>query len=377
MNKRTIEAIQGPTLHGSIKTVVGVIPAKTLVRHHAIPQRDVLSGTGYQRNPTPKRVNELAGSITRGEVDLPTSVLLSLRGEVASDVLTHVGQDSYELDLDPEKASTEHQLFVVDGQHRVKALAKAMNEDQADIFNVKIPFVCMIGADESQEMEQFHVVNSNAKSVPTDLALDLLRARADHDPLFAQRLKDGGRKWELDAQGLTHHLATSSSTWKQRIRLANTPKAQTTVPAASFVKSLKPLLAQPTLFRRIPSIEQQGQVIDAYWRAIRRVLPEAFEDPSKYNIQKGIGVDVMHSVLPNVLDQVRAAGESVFKPASYQELVGEALLSIEGPNGDGEQVTGVEFWQTGRNGAAGVYSSAAGRRRLAELIEARLPEPVL
>ena len=377
MNKSRIEVIQGPTLHGSIKTVVGVIPAETLVRHHSVPQRDVLRATGYQRSPSQKRVNELAGSITRREVDLPTSVLLSLRGECASQVLTRVGPDAYELDLSPEKASTDHQLFVVDGQHRVKALAKAMNEDQADILNVKIPFVCMIGADESQEMEQFHVVNSNAKSVPTNLALELLRARAEHDPNFAQRVKDGGRKWELDAQGLTQHLATASSTWKNRIRLANSPKAQTTVPSASFVKSLKPLLAQPTLFRRIPSIEQQGQVIDAYWRAIRRVLPEAFEEPPKFNIQKGVGVEVLHSVLPNVLDQVRSAGDSVFKPDSYRDLVAQALLSIEAPNGDGDMVTGVDFWRTGRDGAAGIYTSAAGKRRLAELIEARLPEPVL
>ncbi len=377
MKETHIEVIQGPTLHGCIMTVVGVIPAEMLVMHHAVPQRDVLRATGYQRTPSPKRVNELAGSITRREVDLPTSVLLSLRGESASQVLSRVGPDRYELALDPEKAATEHQLFVVDGQHRVKALAKAMNEDQADVLNVKIPFVCMVGADESQEMEQFHVVNSNAKSVPTDLALELLRARAANDPSFEQRIKDSGRKWELDAQSLTQHLATASSTWKGRIRLANTKKAQTTVPAASFVKSLKPLLAQPTLFRRIPSTEQQGQVIDAYWRAIRRVLPEAFEDPPKFNIQKGIGVDVMHSVLPNLLDQVRASGASVFKPDSYQELVAQALHNVEAPNGEGDLVTGADFWRTGRDGAAGIYSSAAGKRRLAELIEARLPEPVL
>ncbi len=377
MNDQRIEVIQGPTLEGSIMTVVGVITAETLVRHHAVPRRDVLRGTGYQRDPSPKRVNDLAGSITRREVDLPTSVLLSLRSNGADDVLNRIGPDAYELILDPEKAATEHQLFVVDGQHRISALEKAMNVDQADVLNVKIPFVCMVGADEAQEMAQFHVVNSNAKSVRTDLALDLLRARAEHDPTFAQRVMDAGRKWELDAQGLTQHLATASSTWKKRIRLANSPKAKTTVPSASFVKSLQPLLAQPTLFRRIPSTEQQGQVIDAYWRAIRRVLPEAFEDPPKFNIQKGVGVEVMHSVLPNVLDHVRATGASVFKPSSYQGLVEEALLSIEAPNGDGEMVTGADFWRTGRDGAAGIYTSAAGKRRLAELIEARLPEPVL
>ena len=377
MNRSSIGVIQGPTLGKSIMTVVGVIPAESLVRHHAVPHRDVLRGTGYQRTPSSKRVSELAGSINRRDVDLPTSVLLNLRVKNVEDVLTRVGPDIYELELDAEKASTEHQLYVVDGQHRIKALERAMNEYQADVGNVKIPFVCMIGADEAEEMEQFYVVNSNAKSVPTDLAIELLRARAQQDPNVARRVEDSGRKWEIDAQGLTHHLGTASSTWRGRIRLANSPKAQTTVPSASFVKSLRPLLAQPTIFRRIPTLEQQGQVIDAYWRAIRRILPEAFEEPIRFNIQKGIGVEVMHAVLPNILDQVRTNGVSLFEPDSFEDLVRQALLTVEAPNGAGDMVSGVEFWRTGRDGAAGIYSSAAGKRRLAELIEARLPEPEL
>lgn len=377
MNKTSIDVIQGPTLEESIQTVVGVMSAETLVRHHIVPQRDVLRATGYQRTPAGKRVNDLAGSISRREVDLPTSVLLSLRVVESDSVLSRVSPDSYIMDLDPDKATTDHKLFVVDGQHRIKALERAMNELQADIRNVKIPFVCMIGATEAQEMNQFHTVNSNAKSVPTDLALELLRARAQNDPDFARRLDEGGRRWEVDAQELTQHLATASSTWKDRIRLANSSKAQTTVPAASFVKSLRPLLFHATLFRRIPTMEQRSQVIDAYWRAIRRVLPEAFEDPAKFNIQKGIGVDVMHAILPNVLDQVRASSNSVFQPESYEDLVQQALLNIQAPNGDGDLVGGVDFWRTGRDGAAGIYSSAAGKRRLAELIEARLPEPEL
>ena len=85
----------------------------------------------------------------------------------------------------------------------------------------------------------------------------------------------------------------------------------------------------------------------------------------------------MHSVLPNILDQVRAAGNSMFKPESYEDFLEQTLLTIEAPNGDSEMVTGADFWRTGRDGAAGIYSSAAGKRRLAELLEARLPELVL
>jgi hypothetical protein len=33
-----------------------------------------------------------------------------------------------------------------------------------------IPFTCMLGATEDEEMDQFYIVNSKAKSVRTDLA---------------------------------------------------------------------------------------------------------------------------------------------------------------------------------------------------------------
>ena len=313
MNSSVIDVINGPTLGKGIPTVVGVITAEILIRHHVVPHRDVLRGTGYQRNPSAQRISQLAGSLNRREVDLPTSVLLNIRVENQASVLRRVAPDAYSLELDADLARTEHQLFVVDGQHRIKALERALNEHQADVRNVKIPFVCMIGADEAQEMEQFHVVNSNAKSVPTDLAYDLLRARAEQDPAFAYRLEESGRRWEVDAQALTQHLAVASSTWKDKIRLPNTTKADTTVPSASFVKSLRVLLTQTALFRRIPTTEQQGQVIDAYWRAIRRILPEAFEEPTRYNLQKGIGVDVLHAIMPNFLDQVRYKGSSLVR----------------------------------------------------------------
>ena len=85
----------------------------------------------------------------------------------------------------------------------------------------------------------------------------------------------------------------------------------------------------------------------------------------------------MHAVFPNILDQVRASNNSVFEPDSYEALVTEALHGTDGLNGEGEIVSGDEFWRAGRLGAAVVYSSAAGKRRLAELIESKLPEPEL
>ena len=368
-----MRVVRGPTLRGKITTVVGVIPAKVLVLHHHVPHRDPIRETGYQRRPAGARITQLAREIRNRHVDLPTSVLLNLRSVQDEQVLTKNGPDNYLLCLDPEKSSDDHRLFVVDGQHRIRALQRAI-EDGVDVSNIKIPFVCMIGADEMHEMKQFHVVNSNAKSVPTDLAFDLLKARAESDPDFARQIEERGKKWEVDAQGLTKHLAKSSSTWKGCIRLPNTAKGDATVPSASFVKSLKPLLTQTALFQKIKPLERQAQAIDAYWRAIRRVLPETFENPAAYSIQKGVGVTVLHRIFPIVLDLARSGGDSIFEPASYEPIMDRPLKNLQGLNGEGITIQGAEFWRTGRAGAVGSFSSLAGYQRLAGYLQAALPE---
>ena len=76
----------------------------------------------------------------------------------------------------------EEKLYVVDGQHRVAALASLVEDDPETWANFRISFVCMLGGDELEEMEQFYIVNSTAKSVRTDLALDILKQRAESDP---------------------------------------------------------------------------------------------------------------------------------------------------------------------------------------------------
>ena len=375
MNKSKVRVVRGPTLRKNIKTVVGVMPAETLVRHHYVPHRNVVKDEGYQRNPTTSRITELARELKSQSVDLPTSVLLNIRNIEEDDLLTPTGGDNYRLNLDPDKATGEHRLYVVDGQHRIYALKKAIEEYEVDIHNIKIPFVCMLGADEFHEMEQFHVVNSNAKSVRTDLALNLLKSRAQIDREFAESIEKKGQGWQVEAQILTEHLATSSSVWKGKIRLPNEPLNKTTIPSASFVRSLKPLLGQPTLFKSIKPVERQAQVIDAYWKAIRRVLPEAFEEPASYNIQKGVGVEVLHAIFPVVIDSARSSGSgSLFNPKSYLPTIENALKEIEGLNGDGMPVQGVMFWSTGRAGAAGAFASGAGKRRLAEFLLNLLPD---
>jgi hypothetical protein len=77
----------------------------------------------------------------------------------------------------------------------------------------------MVGATEAEEIEQFYVVNSRAKSVRTDLALLLLRTIADRDPKMLERLEEKGRDWHVPAEKLVEVLADNNLVWRGLIRL--------------------------------------------------------------------------------------------------------------------------------------------------------------
>lgn len=93
-------------------------------------------------------------------------------------------------------------FHVVDGQHRVLALVKLIEEDPERWCHFQIPYVCLLGATEEEEMEQFYIVNSTAKSVKTDLALALLKQRAEKDPSVYEALQERGRDWMVDGQAI-------------------------------------------------------------------------------------------------------------------------------------------------------------------------------
>jgi hypothetical protein len=126
-------------------------------------------------------------------------VLLSFREQRIKNALKYGDQGAY-LDLDevwhndrPRTAGAY--FFAVDGPHRILALQKVISEPNGDDWlSFQIPFVCMLGGNEDEEMDQFYIVNSKAKSVRTDLAYELLKERADRDGTVYQALVERGRR---------------------------------------------------------------------------------------------------------------------------------------------------------------------------------------
>jgi hypothetical protein len=134
---------------------------------------------------------------------------------------------------------------------------------------------------------------------------------------------------------------------------------------------LKPLLVTP-YFGSITTANQI-KVLTAYWAGIQSVIPEVFTEPSEYVIQKSTGVQIMHGLLVSVLEYVRSTGRSVIESQPYRDAMQDALLELEGDTSNGDVVRGADFWLAGAEGAAGSYSSNAGRRVLTAKLRGALP----
>ena len=358
-----IPVIKSRSLKKGPMVVVGVIRAEVLIDQCYTPRRNARTKKGYQREPSRARVSRLKVDLRKHRVDLPTAVLLSMRdGSEASLRQTEKGLF---LSLNSKR------LYVVDGQHRIESLRGLIDENPAEWSDFLIPFVCVLGASEHEEMEQFYVVNSTAKSVRTDLAYDLLKQRAENDPEVMPALQERGEKWKVDGQKIVERLEAESTLWMARIRLPGEPKASTTINSSGMVNSLKQVLSSP--YFDALTTDTQVKILEAYWLGIGEVLPDCFDKPTKYTIQKSMGVITLHTFLLSVIEHVRAAGNSVIEKDSYRKVLDKPLTELQGDNREGSPVQGSDFWFAGVHGAAGSFSSNAGRRVLLSKLLNLLP----
>ena len=103
------------------------------------------------------------------------------------------------------------------------------------------------------------------------------------------------------------------------------------------------------------------------------VLPEAMEDPERFNLQRTLGASALHGVFVNVLAVMVSQGKSVLNPADYADIMREPLSELGETNGEGAFVEGAYFWKRGAEGASGLFNGRPGSRVLQAKIKDRLP----
>jgi DGQHR domain-containing protein len=272
---------------------------------------------GYQRPEDPARVRSMKRYIAEETKDrdliVPTSFVLCCRTpwdfDEAHGLLT---------------VPADGVLYVVDGQHRLAGFREVMGGDDAalkkKLEKFDVPVVILNGYAREREMTLFADVNGNAKSVRTDLVRMILSKLMEHGGEEAIRERD---QWKVALARAVEYLnKEADGVWKDcivlpdqqpysRPELAENPSLakQRFLRATSFMHSLKPLhefLSQLNLQQyKTKSIDEKAhmlaEIIQEFWKAVKSVNPEPFENPRDYVLQRSTGVFTLNLMLKDTV----------------------------------------------------------------------------
>jgi hypothetical protein len=158
------------------------------------------------------------------------------------------------------------------------------------------------------------------------------------------------RPWEISAVRITIELNKSlvGNPWYGTIRQPNEERLEQHIATEkSFVSSLRQLL----IAGRYKQPRKAARILASYWSAIRENVPQAFEDPKRYLLQKTPGMFAFNFFIgPTILS---SSSESRF----VKRLAGLKRL-------------GANFWRrSNRRGARRFGTGMAGYANLADYLK--------
>ena len=298
---------------------------------------------GYQRAAEPMRSKAFMRFVT-DEVS-PPAILANIRDTDAKKVSE---KDGF-LHI-PDGVT----LWLVDGQHRFAGIG--MLDER--LHDLEFPIVIMVGGSVYDEAMQFVLVNAFQKKIRTDLGeIFLQRAGRMGAADMPHRASLRDIEWIPTAIGVSDLLARdSNSVWYGKIKLPNRPKEMTTVNQKSFIDSLKPVISPGGQLAGRPAAEVY-EMLKGYWRSVRMLCPQAFDQPQNYVIQKTTGVSVLHWILERIM---RKTGSGNLEAKAYDIL------------GRCPSVNACEMWL--KTGKFGVMS---GQRGVSAIREELLDEVIV
>ena len=317
---------------------------------------------GYQRPLTPSRLRQVSTYLREEEGVLPTSLLLCIRQpDHASFEAAGIEGGGGEPGVLTIPAGVR--LWLVDGQHRLSGLERALTKDKAKwLADYPLPVTIVEGIDAYEEMRYFHVINTRQKGVPTDVVdRHLLAMREAEGAALLER--EGERNYlRARATKLCDLLNSDpASPWYGTIIMPGEKRRpHHLMRQHGMVSSLDPVV-RDSFVKRLTD-EEAGRVLLNYWCAARERWQSAFEEPQAYVIQKALGAGALHQIMPDILEVCRSADDF------SQEKIADVFAEIGRSGG---------FWHSERGHYMVRQSGARYVKALAEYLRARLPRPVL
>ena len=359
-----LNVLEGQTTDVGTQLVTTVIKVKDLVGNYAVDVFDHAKGRagkgGYQRKANQSRIKKLSKLLAESKVTIPTAILGNIRKPLEKVIKFDSSGKSI--------VNLNSPIMIIDGQHRVASFAEVYNNpdfygiDQKKFGEIKLFISLLWNATLQEEINQFYVVNSNAKSIPVGNRQELEAYIGSGDDLISELVD---LTWELD----------KTEEWKGKIKFPNSSSGL--IPNSGIVSSLKSVFNDSNLKKL--SFKEKLDLISAVWIGVKEVLPGCFKNPEKYTLQKGIGVNTIHGLIPDIFADILTSNGMTFDKKSIQDpfdsnvwkkyLKPLAKYEDNDQTGEANTVVGEEFWRVGKTGGAGQYSSGQGRSVLLKIFQ--------
>ncbi len=262
---------------------------------------------GYQRGLIRSKINKISKYLEREDGILPVAGMLNVRekGKVKFDC----SKNNSTLGLLTIDDYTR--LYVVDMQHRIEGIKLAHSKGYLKEFSV--PVLITEGLNNVKEAAQFYIINTQAKKMGVDLTRRLL---IEHDEI--KDLTDV-KPWELKAVQISIYLnkqIKNNNPWYKKIKEPESDGSKSHIATEkSFVPSLKWLLNSPGIKNK--SAKQIASFLSMMWEGLRFNMPEAFDTPKSYLIQKTPGFMAFHRLAPIIYRKTKGKYNSVRKFEKY------------------------------------------------------------
>lgn len=271
---------------------------------------------GFQRREIKSHVAEIAEFLRQGPVLFPNAIILALspevrftqsRGPQEQDDKVVAGKLSL-----PVRPEGQRAAWIVDGQQRSLALAKASQPD------LLVPAVAFVSADVSVQREQFILVNK-AKPLPPRLIDELL-------PEVSVTLPR-----DLKARQVPSVLCGALND-DPRSPFAGLIKRESQRDAPGAVVTDKVLIDALTAnmrpggalgaYRPGEGLEPLHEALCTYWTAVRDTFPEAWGKPhAESRLMHSVGIRAMAALM----DPIWTRADATPDPASH---VRESLAKL-------------------------------------------------
>ncbi|MDQ0888741.1 DNA sulfur modification protein DndB [Paenibacillus sp. V4I9] len=262
------------------------------------------SGKGYQRPVNPKRCNDFAVYLSKGQDALFTPILLNA-GSLWEFTSYDKQRPQYGRLICKGKAS------LMDGQHRLGGIKRYIQETNSEII---VPFLAFHCLDEDEEIQLFDTINTKARGIGSSLSKFL---RRDSDDI----------SWIA-----TELLVNSESPFYNIGSIVGLRNKGRHITLQNLYRTLHLLIKDPLLLSY--SKEEKLNMALTYYNALKEMFPHQWLDYSDYRITHIVCLDALSITGSTILAKCTTEGKKQFDYAGINRGVKKLSgidWSVQGP----------------------------------------------